>query len=97
MKKTPVKMNIDLSVVVFKEGTSYVAYSPALDLSTSAKTDKKARQRFSEAVRLFFEELAELGTTQEVLASLGWKKVRSNWKPPMVVSNYVQPMTLFRA
>ncbi len=96
MKKVSAKMNISLSVVVFKEGSSYVAYSPALDLSTSAKTDKQARQRFAEATQLFFEELAELGTTVEVLENLGWKKVRSIWKPPMVVSNYVQPMTLFR-
>ena len=87
-------MKISLPIVVFKEGTSYIAYSPALDLSTSAKTYKKAQDRFSEAVDIFFEELVSLGTVDEVLSGLGWKKIKSNWKPPVVVSSYVQPMTL---
>jgi len=79
--------------MIFREGKSYVAYSPALDLSTSAKTYEKAQSRFAEATHIFFEELAKMGTTEKVLAGLGWQKVKSNWRPPVIVSNYVQPMT----
>lgn len=50
-----------------------MAYSPALDLSTSASTYVKAQSRFSEAAELFFEELAEMGTRDTVLTGLGWQ------------------------
>lgn len=90
MKKNDLK--ISLPIIVFKEGTSYVAYSPALDLSTSAKTYSKAQERFREAMHVFFEELAFLGTTDVVLADMGWQKIKSNWQPPVVVSNYLEPL-----
>lgn len=61
MKKLTMKVT-NLPITIFKEGKSYVAYSPALDLSTSAATYKKAQTRFSEIVELFFEELSEMKT-----------------------------------
>jgi len=93
MKKLAIKA-VNLPVTIFKEGKSYVAYSPALDLSTSASTYKKAQNRFSEIVGIFFEELSEMGTLDVVLASLGWQKIKSNWQPPVVISNYMQPTNL---
>lgn len=92
MKK--LALQISLPVTIFKEGKSFVAYSPALELSTCAPTYEKVQKRFSEATQLFFEELAEMGTTDTVLADLGWQKVKANWQPPVIVSNYVQPMSL---
>ena len=91
MKKA--KFEISLPITIFKEGKSFVAYSPALDLSTSASTFGKAQSRFAEAVEIFFDELAHMGTMDKVLAELGWQKVKSSWRPPVVISNYVQPMT----
>lgn len=90
-KKT---LDISLPVIIFKEGRSYVAYSPALDLSTSASTYEKAQKRFSEAVDIFFEELSRLGTTNKVLGELGWQQIKSDWHPPVVVSNYLQQIKL---
>ena len=58
---------ISLPITIFREGKSYVAYSPALDLSTSAKTYAKAQSRFAEAVGIFFEELSSMGTMEKVL------------------------------
>ena len=52
MNKLALK-EVNLPVTIFKEGKSYVAYSPALDLSTSASTYKKARIRFLEIVEFF--------------------------------------------
>jgi hypothetical protein len=93
MKKLGIKA-VNLPVTIFKEGKSYVAYSPALDLSTSASTYKKAQIRFSEIVEIFLEELLEMGTLDMVLKDLGWQKIKSNWQPPVVISNYMQPMNL---
>ncbi|HEV7424631.1 MAG TPA: hypothetical protein VGO21_05625 [Candidatus Paceibacterota bacterium] len=66
MKKLKMQVT-NLPITIFKEGKSYVAYSPALDLSTSASTYKKAQARFSEIVKIFFEELGEMGTLDSVL------------------------------
>lgn len=93
MKKLGIKA-VNLPVTIFKEGKSYVAYSPALDLSTSASTYKKAQTRFSEIVEIFFEEVSEMGTLDAVLTGLGWQKIKSNWQPPVVISNYMQSTNL---
>lgn len=95
MKKS--SFQIGLPITIFKEGKSYVAYSPALDLSTSASTFEKAQSRFLDATKLFLEELVEMGTVDQVLTGLGWQKVKTNWQPPVVVSNYTQPVSLLYA
>ncbi len=61
MKK--VIANVSLQVSFLKEGDRYVAYSPALDLSTSGRTFNEARSHFEEASVLFLEELHKAGTT----------------------------------
>jgi len=66
---------IILPVSIFKEGKHFVAYTPALDLSTSAKTFDEVKKRLFEAVQIFFEELTKKGTTEEVLKGLGWHKI----------------------
>ena len=75
-----------LPVSVLKEDKRYIAYTPALDFSSSGKTYAEAKERFGEAVHLFFEELVKAGTLDRVLADLGWKKMRSEWRPPVVIS-----------
>jgi len=43
--------DIMLTVQVWKEGASYVAYAPELDVSSCAKTANQAKSRLREAVR----------------------------------------------
>ncbi len=87
-----------LSVVFLREGDSFIAYSPALDLSTSAASFEKVRSRFAEAARLFFEEIVKKGTLDEVLQELGWQKHNKEWQPPLIVSQEIEsirvPVTL---
>ncbi len=91
MKK--VIANVSLQVSFLKEGDRYVAYSPALDLSTSGKTFNEARSHFEEASTIFLEELHKAGTTEEVLKNLGWQKKQSKpWMPPVVVSQETQTL-----
>ncbi|MBI4130703.1 hypothetical protein HY468_05270 [Candidatus Roizmanbacteria bacterium] len=70
-----IKFDVNLPVAIFKEGNTYIAHTPVLDLATSANTFEKAQQRFVEAVEIFFEELEDTGTLDEVLSSLGWRKI----------------------
>lgn len=79
---------VQLSVSVFKEGKSYIASSPALDISTAGKSASDAKKNFEELVRLFFEETEKHGTTDDALLSLGWEKVKSKqWLPPVEVEH----------
>ena len=55
-----------LPIFILKEENAFIAFSPALDLSTSGKTPNEAKVRFSEAMTLFFEELIEQGSLKEV-------------------------------
>ena len=59
---------VSLPVSILKEGKYFIAYTPALDLSTSGKTFAEVKERFGEVVQIFFEELLEKGTLEEVLA-----------------------------
>ncbi len=76
-----------LPVVITKQNSGFVAYSPALDISTSASSPKKVKERFVELAAIFIEEILEAGTINEVLSELGWKKVQKVWSPPQLVSN----------
>jgi RNase P/RNase MRP subunit p30 len=88
MENLNIKFNLPVSVI--KEGARYVAYTPALDLSTCGKTIKIAKKRFNEAVGIFFEELIKSETLEQVLLGLGWQKKRAEWTPPAVVSSETQ-------
>ena len=81
-----VKFNLQLPVSVFKEGKYFVAYTPALDLSTSGKNYEEVKKRFNEVVNIFFDELVKKGTLDEVLENLGWQKVKRQWAPPSLIS-----------
>ena len=90
--KTAVHLKIPVSV--FKEGKTFVAYSPVLDLSTSGKSFKIVQRRFNEVVQLFFDDLLERGTLSEVLTGLGWKRVQRQWAPPMQVFHELTDITV---
>ncbi len=83
------KVDVNLTVSFFREGKKFIAYAPALDLSTSGKTLEDAKKKFSEAVGIFIEELHKNGTTEEVLQDLGWEK-NDGWRPPMLVGQEMQ-------
>ncbi|MBI5415146.1 hypothetical protein HZA38_06580 [Candidatus Peregrinibacteria bacterium] len=89
------KLAFKLPVSIFKEGKQYVAYTYALDLSTSGKSLEQAKARFFEAVTLLFEELVKKGTLERVLLELGWeKKNNKNWFPPVQISNEIETLAL---
>jgi predicted RNase H-like HicB family nuclease len=88
MKKVMLEFNLPVSIL--KEGKKFIAYTPALDLSTSGKTYEEVKRRFSEIVNIFFEELMKRGTLEDVLRGLGWRRLRKRWSPPVVVSQESQ-------
>ena len=81
----PEVFSYNLPVTILKEGDYFVAYSPALDLSSAGKSEPEAKRMFSEAVSVLFEELLEMGTLDKVLNELGWKKIDHVYQPPQVI------------
>jgi len=83
-------LEFKLPVSILWEGKKYIAYTPALDLSTSGGSYEEAKRRFGEIVNIFFDELIKMGTLEEVLRGLGWKRVQAKWSPPVVISQESQ-------
>ena len=88
-----VKINFNLPVSILKEGGVFVAYSPAVEISTVGETFEEANRRFEEAVDIFFEEIIEKNTLEEALFELGWQKQDKRFSPPVVVSNQMMPFS----
>ena len=84
-----VNANISMPITYFKEGKSFVAYAPGLDLSSSGKNLAQAEKNIQEAMELFFEEIISRGTLDEVLSNLGWEKTRQKWAPPTFISHNI--------
>ena len=88
MKK--LMLEVKLPVSILREDKKYVAYTPALDLSTSGNDYEEVKKRFNEIVNIFFEELIKRGTLENVLKNLGWKRFQTKWNPPVVISQESQ-------
>jgi predicted RNase H-like HicB family nuclease len=65
-------VQVDFDMVVFREGDTYVAYSPELDVSSCGHDVDEARINLKTAVRLFIEETEKLGTLDQVLQEAGY-------------------------
>lgn len=81
------KLSFNLPVLITKQNKRFVAYTPALDISTSGKSAKEAKERFVELANIFLEEIIAAGTVTDVLSELGWNKVQKKWNPPRIISS----------
>lgn len=78
--------DISYTVHTFKEGNTYVAYVPELDVSSCGKSDVEARHNIRDAVQGFLEASAETGTLAEILEESGYKREGDSWRAPEFVS-----------
>src|ERR1019366_4936324 len=78
--------DISFTVHIFKEGATYVAHAPELDVSSCGDTGEQARKNIQDAVRGFLETSSELGTLEEVLLEAGYQRDGHSWRAPEFVS-----------
>ena len=78
---------------LFREGATYVAHVPELDISSCGETQEKARANIEAAVRGFLETAEAKGTLMEILEQAGYKRVGSEWKAPEFISLYRMTVT----
>jgi predicted RNase H-like HicB family nuclease len=77
---------IAFTIHLFKEGPTYVAYVPELDVSSCGASREEARKHIVEAVEGFLKTSAELGTLEEILKEAGYVSTDDGWQPPEFVS-----------
>jgi len=59
-------MEIHFTTQIFEEGRMFVAHTPELDVSSCGETKDRAARNLKEAVRLFLEESAKMGTLDQI-------------------------------
>ncbi len=87
----------NVPVTIFKEGKTYVAYAPVLDLSSCGTSFGEAEKNIREAIRIFLAECIKDHILEDVLASLGWRQVNKRskkWSPPPVVGQLEIPVSV---
>jgi predicted RNase H-like HicB family nuclease len=78
--------DIAYTVHTFKEGRTYIAYVPELDLSSCGATVDDARRNIREAVQGFLETSEEMNTLDEILEEAGYERLGDSWRAPEFVS-----------
>ena len=76
-------MDVHFTTQVFKEGRSFVAHTPQLDVSSCGTTRDKAIANLQEAVRLFLEEADRMGTLDQILEEAGYSKGKNGIRGPL--------------
>lgn len=71
---------------IFREGPTFVAYVPALDISSCGSTDEEARNNIRDAVRGFLAASADMGTLDEILQEAGYEREGGEWRAPEFVA-----------
>lgn len=80
-----IKMNFDM--IVFKEGKTYVAYCPELDLSSCGGSVEQAKEMLKTAIRLFLEEAEKMGTLDEILGEIQYTVNHDGcYVPPKIIA-----------
>ena len=59
-------MNVQLTAIIEREGSGYVALCPQLDIASQGESVTEAHENLTEALELFFEA-AELGEVERRL------------------------------
>lgn len=75
-------VDINVSVYVFKDGETFVAYCPSLDLSGYDKTEETARKDFEYMLKDWLKTQVTNGTLQEDLKAHGWNLSERGGKEP---------------
>lgn len=80
----------NLNVAIFKEGRTYIAFAPGLDLAAQGKTMEDVQKNFEEVLDIYLEEILDKGTLEKDLLRCGWHKHAGSMSPP-VFARFASP------
>lgn len=73
---------IDYTVLIWKEGSQFVARTMPLDVVGSGASPEGARQALDETMSLFLKTAKEMGTLEAVLEEFGYECRDGLWMSP---------------
>jgi len=85
--KTDNSIKVEISILLLKENGNFVAYCPALEISSYGDTEHEAKEAFGEALEIFLEETTHKGTLEKELLKRGWilqQTPKVNYHPPRI-------------
>ena len=65
-------IEVQLGVLVFQEEDSYLAFCPALNLSTYGESINDVKGAFDDLIAAYIEDCTKMGTLEKDLLSHGW-------------------------
>ena len=72
IRKTKNAILVDVEILLIKEGKYFVAYCPALGVSSYGDSEKEAKTGFEEALNIFIDETERKGSFEKALLKMGW-------------------------
>ncbi|MEK7541418.1 MAG: hypothetical protein AAB533_01060 [Patescibacteria group bacterium] len=78
--------NITFTVQVFREGRTFIAHNPELNVSSCGDTLEQARKNLNDAVRGFLKSAHKMGTLQNILEDAGYSLRRNKWQDQQLVA-----------
>lgn len=78
---------VNIEVILFQEKETWIAYCPALELSSYGDDETDAKKAFEEAMEIFISETDRKGTLERYLLKLGWQlqqKPKPVYNPPVL-------------
>ena len=85
VKKMAMSVEVQVDVVLLKDGEYYVALCPSLNVSSYGQTQKEAKQAFGEALKIFISETDKKGNLEKELLKYGWvlqQQPKLSYTPP---------------
>lgn len=79
-------MEIEFTCQILKEGKTFVAYAPELDVSSCGTSRERARTNLLDAVRLFLGEAEKMGTLDQILEEAGYVRHKQRLKGPKFIT-----------
>ena len=65
-------IEIQLGVLIFQEENSYLAFCPALQLSTYGDSINDVKEAFADLIKSYAEDCRKMGTLEKDLNAHGW-------------------------
>ncbi len=88
-KKSDGTLECEVAVMIILEDDTYVAYCPALELSTYGDSEADVKDAFIERLGIFIEEMEEKNLLHSELTRLGWileAGIKPHFKQPETTS-----------
>ena len=72
IKKSAKDLEVEIEVLLVKEGDYWVSYAPSLKLSSYGDSKDEAKRGFSEVLQIFMDDTVRKGTLAALLPAYNW-------------------------